>query len=158
MAGVSQIPKLFSFTSSAPACPIRSASSVSHVDARSVAQGQAVVVTPHSGLILKPAGPSAVITFGIPYPGRFPIPKVLATPVFGCPPIREITSSPDICARSSSIPAFPSATSARLIFFFPDGQPRSTYLDSGVIPSKVVGSWRCNPGSSSGRLQSGSSS
>ena len=51
--------------------------------ARSVAHGHAVVQTPHSGKIRSPAGPSAVIKFGIPHSGRLPKPNVFATPVFG---------------------------------------------------------------------------
>ena len=77
---------LFSFTSSPAAKPTASTISGSQVEAISVEQGKAVVFTPHSGRIRRPAGPSAVITDGTPYSGRFPNPKVLATPVLGWPP------------------------------------------------------------------------
>ena len=83
IAGVSQIPRLFSLSSLPPAIPTASITSGFHVQAKSVEHGNAVVQTPTSGLILTPAGPSAVITEGTPYSGRFPRPNVLATPVLG---------------------------------------------------------------------------
>ena len=66
MPGASHTPMPFSFTSSAAAAPIRSAVPSFQVQAISVAQGNAVVVTPHSFRMRSPAGPSAVMTFGIP--------------------------------------------------------------------------------------------
>ena len=88
MAGVSHSARLFSFNSSPPARPTASKTSGFHVHASSVEHGNAVVYIPTSGAIRTPAGPSAVMTEGIPYSGIFPIPKVFATPVFGCPPSR----------------------------------------------------------------------
>ena len=112
-AGVSQMLILFSFTSSAPALPTFSTSSSSQALARSVAHGHAVVFTPHFGRMRSPAGPSAVITFGTPYSGRFPIPNVLAQPVFGCPPRRLIQSSNVRISINSSSVILPSATSEK---------------------------------------------
>ena len=116
MAGVSHTPRLFSFISIAPAAPTRSTSCGFQVQASRVAQGQAVVYTPISGWIRTPAGPSAVITLGTPYSGRFPMPKVFATPVFGWPQSRSMSWPLVSWARNTSMVHFPSATSISRCF------------------------------------------
>ena len=109
------------------------------MDASSVAHGHAVVLTPHCGSIRNPAGPSAVVMVGMAYSGIFPIPKVLDTPVFGCPPSRCASSSSVICARNSSRLIFPSATSVNgripSLYLHFHRQTGSITLVFGVSPS-----------------------
>ena len=117
MAGVSHTPTLFSFTSSAPALPTPKTVSGSQVQASSVAHGKAVVVTPVQGWKRSPAGPSAVITDGMPSLKFLPKPKVLAGPILGCPPRSHARSSSVISFMKSSRETFPSATSERRMPF-----------------------------------------
>ena len=102
---------LFSFSSIPPARPTSYKRSVFQVDARSVAQGNAVVATPQSGMMRTPAGPSSVMKFGMPAAGTFPKPQVLATPVLGCPPVRWISSSSERESIKASRLIRPSAAS-----------------------------------------------
>ena len=152
--GVSHKPILFSFTSKAPAAPTASINSGSKVLARRVAQGQAVVLTPHCGWIRSPAGPSAVITLGMPYAGRLPIPQVLATPVLGWPPSRWIISSSDKWSMNSSRLIFPSATILNCGFSAGFLSPHKKYAGTpttlGATPSVSWMASLSRPGSSTG--------
>ena len=137
IAGASQTEMLFSFTSRAAARPTSFTSFGFQVEASIVAQGHAVVYTPHSGAMRSPAGPSAVITFGTPYSGRLPNPNVLATPVFGCPPSSSTRSLSDSCAKNSSRVTCPSATSSSFVLRI--SWENTWYLSSwrtiGAMPS-----------------------
>ena len=134
-AGVSQMLRLFSFTSRAPARPMASTISGFQEAARAVATGKAVVFTSQSLWILTPAGPSTVITDGMPRRLTLPMPQVLATPWFGWPPARLHNSSSVSWAIKVSKSIRPSATSISL--YFSSGFSASLY--SGGKTARFTG-------------------